>query len=238
VLRVKEKERDGVDSIQVGCGEKALPYIRKSQMGHFMKAGVPPKKHVSEFKISPENKLPVGYMIGVRHFTVGQYVDVQSKSKGKGFQGVMKRWNFKGQPASHGCSLTHRHPGSTGNNTDPSRVFKKKKMAGRMGFDPRIIRRLQVYKIDYARSLIYVKGSVAGPSQRVVRIFDSFFHWKDNQGMLNFPTFIYNKEKTYANILQVEPPVEDPAENWLHENAVLPDDEEEVAALTDTAEAD
>lgn len=233
VLRIKEKEKDGVDSILVGCGERALKSMKKPEIGMFLKAGVPPKQDIGEFRISPENKLPVGYMIGVRHFTVGQFVDVQSKSKGKGFSGVMKRWNFNGLPASHGVSLTHRTQGSTGQRQDPGRVWKKLKMAGRLGFESTVIRRLQVYKIDADRSLLYVKGSVAGPIGRHVKVFDSLFHWKDNWGLLNYPTFIFEKDRPYASVLQVEPPASDPTEDWLHENAVLPDDEEEIAALSD-----
>ena len=112
-------------------------------------------------------------------------------------------------------------------------MWKKIKMAGRMGFDNKIIRRLRVYKMDFNRSLLYVKGSVAGPIGRVVRVFDSLFHWEDNRGMLNYPTFIFEKDKVYADVIQVEPPSADPTENWLHENAVLSDDEDEVAAVSD-----
>lgn len=237
VIRVKEKAKDGVDSMLVGCGERSLKNLRKSDIGQFLKANVPPKLHLSEFKISPENKLPVGYMIGVRHFNVGQFVDVQSKSKGKGFQGVMKRWNFKGLPASHGVSVSHRSPGSTGQRQDPGRVWKKLKMAGRLGNETVIVRKLPVYKIDADRSLLYVKGSVAGPTGRVVRVFDSHYHWNLNYKKLNFPTFIYEKGKQYASVLQVEPLEFDPTENWLHENAVLPDDEEEIAAMSDIADS-
>lgn len=233
VLAIKEKAKHGVDSIQVGCGEKSLKTVTRAMIGNFMKANVPPKKDISEFRISPENKLPVGYMVGVRHFTIGQFVDVESKSKGKGFQGVMKRWNFKGMPASHGCSVSHRAHGSTGQRQDPGRVWKKIKMAGRMGFDTKVIRHLKVYKMDFNRSLIYVKGSIAGPIGRVVRVYDSIYHWQDNIGMLNYPTFIFEKGKIYADVAQVEPPLADPTENWLHENAVLPDDEEEVSAVSD-----
>lgn len=233
ILMIKEKGKDNVDSVQVGCGERSIRRLKKPQIGHFMKANVPPKMHMTEFKISPENRLPVGYMIGVRHFTIGQFIDVESKSKGKGFCGVMKKWNFKGMPASHGCSVTHRCQGSTGNHQDPGRVWKKLKMAGRMGNDTVVVRKLQVYKIDYERSLIYVKGSIAGPAGRLVKVFDSHFHWKNNIGLLNYPTFIYEKGKKYANIIQIEPPQADPTENWLHENAVLSDDEEEVAAVSE-----
>jgi len=234
VIRVKTQAEEGYDAVVVGSGEKSMNTVTKPMVGQFLKAGVPPKLNICEFRISPENALPVGYMIGVRHFNVGQYIDVKAKSKGQGFTGVMKRWNFDGQPASHGCSVSHRMPGSTGQRQDPGRVFKGKKMAGRLGNENITVRKLQIYKIDFDRSLIYVKGSVPGPIGRVAHIFDAYFNWKDNVGKLNYPTFIYQKGKTYANIMQLEAPQQDPTEDWLHENAILSDDEEEGAGITST----
>ena len=131
VVDIKTPERDGYLALQVGCGQKNTKFLKKPQIGHYLKANVGPKSYLKEFKITPENKLPIGYMIGTRHFTVGQYVDVKGKSKGKGFQGAMKRWGFRGLPASHGHSLSHRSHGSTGQCQEPGRVFKGKKMAGR-----------------------------------------------------------------------------------------------------------
>lgn len=98
-----------------------------------MKAGVSPKKHIAEFKVTRESFLPEGYMIGPRHFKIGQFVDAKAVSIGKGFQGTMKRWNFSGQFASHGNSRAHRLPGSIGNAEFPGKVWKGKKMAGRLG---------------------------------------------------------------------------------------------------------
>lgn len=232
VVRVKTKAEEGYDALVVGSGEKSMNTVTKPMVGQFLKAGIPPKLDVAEFRISPENALPVGFMIGARHFTVGQFVDIKAKSKGKGFAGVMKRWNFDGQPASHGCSVSHRAPGSTGQRQDPGRVFKGKKMAGHLGYENITVRKLQIYKIDYDRSLIYVKGTVPGAINRLTYIFDSFFNWKDNLGKLNYPTFIYQKGKVYANLMQLEPPQQDPTEDWLHENAILSDDEEEGAGVT------
>jgi len=103
-------------------------------VGHYLKYNLPPKEHLAEFKVTPENFLPIGYCLGPRHFKIGQFVDVQSTSIGKGFQGTMKRWNFKGGNATHGNSKAHRLPGSIGNREFPGKVFKGKKMAGRMGF--------------------------------------------------------------------------------------------------------
>jgi large subunit ribosomal protein L3 len=108
--------------------------LTKPLAGHFLKNNLPPKDDLCEFPVSPENHLPVGYYLGPRHFSIGQFVDVKSLSKGKGFQGVMKRWNFDGQSASHGNSLSHRAPGSIGNREYPGKVFRGKKMAGRLGY--------------------------------------------------------------------------------------------------------
>lgn len=142
-------------------------------MGHFLKANVPPKKYLREFPITPENALPVGYIITARHFVPGQYVDIQGVSCGKGFQGTIKRHNFSLQPATHGCSLSHRMLGSTGQRQDPGRVFKGKKMPGRMGNEKVTLEKIRIYKIDAARQLIYVRGSVPGKAGNVVYLRDS-----------------------------------------------------------------
>ena len=135
VTQVKTKEKDGVNAMQVGCGEERLKNLTKPLAGHFLKNNLPPKDDLAEFPVTPENFLPVGYCLGPRHFSIGQFVDVISLSKGKGYQGVMKRWNFSGQGAAHGNSVSHRHPGSIGNREYPGKVFKGKKMAGRLGHE-------------------------------------------------------------------------------------------------------
>lgn len=233
VLRIKTAEKEGYSAIQLGCGQRSLNAVKNHEIGQFLKADVPPKLDIAEFDIDEDNILPVGYMIGVRHFTVGQFVDVQAESKGKGFQGVMKRYGFAGQPATHGNSLAHRHGGSIGANQDPGRVWKHRKMPGRMGGDMITVRKLQVYKIDHTRSLIYVKGAVPGAPGRLVKVFDSFFHWERNKGMLNYPTFVYEQGKMYANIEEVASVKDDPTEVWLHDNVVPSDDEEEAAPTSD-----
>lgn len=133
VTQVKTKEKDGVNSIQIGIGNKKIKHLKKPEMGHFLKHYLPPKQHLGEFPCSPENFLPVGYCLGPRHFDVGQWVDVQATSKGKGFAGTIKRWNFSSQENSHGNSKAHRLPGSIGHCEFPGKVFKGKKMAGRLG---------------------------------------------------------------------------------------------------------
>ncbi|CAB5129729.1 unnamed protein product [Rhizophagus irregularis] len=132
-------------AVQIGCTEKKLKGFTRPLLGHFRKAGVNPKKKLLEFHVTPDAVLPVGTEIKAAHFVPGQYVDVTAPSIGKGFAGVMKRWNFRGLPASHGTSLAHRSAGSTGQNQDPGKVFKGKKMAGRLGggvpgFDDQYVR--------------------------------------------------------------------------------------------------
>lgn len=114
-------------------GEKRVEKIKKPQIGHLLKYNLPPKAHFGEFAVTPENFLPVGYVIGPRHFKIGQWVDVQATSMGKGFAGTIKRWNFAQQFMTHGNSKAHRLPGSIGQCEFPGKVFKGKKMAGRLG---------------------------------------------------------------------------------------------------------
>lgn len=170
---MKVKEKDGVDSVQVGIGEAKLHKLKKPQLGHFLKHNLPPKKHLAEFKVTKENFLPVGYMLGPRHFKLGQQVDCQAVSIGKGTAGTMKRWNFGGGNATHGNSKAHRSAGSIGNAEFPGRVFKGKKMAGRLGFQNATQHNQKIVRIDTERSLLYVKGNTPGPISGVVRIVDS-----------------------------------------------------------------
>lgn len=227
IIDIKTPEKDGYLALKVGAGSKNTRFMRKSDMGQFIRANVSPKTYVQEFKVSRDCVLPVGYMVGVRHFTPGQFIDVKAKSKGKGFQGVVARWGFKGNPASHGHSLSHRSHGSTGACQDPGRVFKGKKMAGRGGYKNRMIYSLQVYKIDYERSLVYIQGNVPGAKGVLVRITDAFKQPKKNKNFVNYPTFVYDPKGQYASIIEAEPSKEDPMESWLHENAVVKDDKDD-----------
>ncbi|PKY41411.1 translation protein, partial [Rhizophagus irregularis] len=160
-------------AVQIGCTEKKLKGFTRPLLGHFRKAGVNPKKKLLEFHVTPDAVLPVGTEIKAAHFVPGQYVDVTAPSIGKGFAGVMKRWNFRGLPASHGTSLAHRSAGSTGQNQDPGKVFKGKKMAGRLGGNSATVLNLKVLKIDNILNLIYVKGGVPGFDDQYVRIRDA-----------------------------------------------------------------
>ena len=138
----------------------------------------------------------------------------------------MTRWGFKGLPASHGQSLSHRSAGSTGQCQDPGRVFKGKKMAGRGSNIPTIMKNLTVYKMDYARSLLYIVGSIQGANGSLLRIIDNLICKNNNDELINFPTFVYEEGKEYANIIEMEPSKNDPGENWLHENAIVKDDDD------------
>jgi large subunit ribosomal protein L3 len=155
---------------------------------------VGPKRQLQEFQVSEEGLLPLGTTLNALHFKPGQYVDVCGTSKGKGFQGVMKLHNFAGQPASHGNSKTHRHMGSTGQCQDPGKVFKGKKMPGRMG-GRRVTRdNLWVVKIDTERNLLYLKGSVPGNAGGIVRITDA--RKKKPAEPLPFPTYIPDDDES------------------------------------------
>ncbi|CAG8448434.1 2238_t:CDS:2 [Acaulospora morrowiae] len=186
VVQIKENAKfvsPDLVSVQVGCTDKKKN-VPRPQLGHFKSAGVPPKWKLMEFHVTPDAVLPVGTEIRAAHFVPGQYVDLQAPTLGKGFAGVMKRWGFKGLPASHGTSLAHRSAGSTGQNQSPGRVFKGKKMAGRMGGKNCTVVNAKVLKIDNVLNLIYVKGPVPGYDDQFVRIRDSV----NKKGAACFPS--------------------------------------------------
>ena len=174
VIQIKENVNGKLKHmIQVGAGEGNIKAIKKPQLGHFLKAGVPIKKHLAEFEVTRENFLPVGYMIGPSYFKNGNYVDIKGTSKGKGFQGTIKRWNFSHQYFTHGNSKAHRAPGALQGCEFPGKVFKGKKMAGKMGNKSAIQYSCKVMRIDNPRSLLYVRGSIPGAIGGMVRIRDS-----------------------------------------------------------------
>jgi len=164
IAQVKSTETDGYSAIQVTTGSRRPSRVSKAMAGHFAKAGVEAGRGVWEFRASEEEigDLAPGAEIGVDRFEAGQYVDVQSTSKGKGFAGVMKRHGFGGGRATHGVSISHRAPGSTGQNQTPGRVFPGKKMAGHMGNETVTQQNLEIVRVDAERNMILVKGSVPG----------------------------------------------------------------------------
>ncbi|KAL8150280.1 hypothetical protein V2J09_020088 [Rumex salicifolius] len=188
VSQVKSVEKEGFFALQVGCGQKKEKHLTKPEVGHFRSQGVPMKRKLREFPVTEDALLPVGMSIGVRHFVPGQYVDIAGITRGKGFQGVMKRHGFSGMPASHGASLSHRSGGSTGQRDAPGKVFKGRKMPGRMGGVQRTVKNVWVYKIDPKRNLMWVKGQVPGAEGNFVFIKDAFYK-KPDVSTLPFPTF-------------------------------------------------
>ncbi|GIX31533.1 MAG: 50S ribosomal protein L3 [Porticoccaceae bacterium] len=163
ITQIKTPERDGYAAIQVTVGSRRRSRLTKPLAGHFAKAGVEPGRGLWEFRLDGSDEtFEVGGAITVERFRPGQKVDVTGVSKGKGFQGPIKRWNFSSQDASHGNSLSHRAPGSIGQNQTPGRVFKGKKMAGHMGAERVTVQNLEVIRVDVERNLLLVKGAVPG----------------------------------------------------------------------------
>ena len=163
VTQVKTVESDGYRAVQVTVGERKQSRVTKPQAGHFAKAGVAAGRGLWELRLNEGADSPaVGAEITVAAFEAGQKVDVTGQSRGKGFQGVIKRWNFATQDATHGNSKSHRAPGSIGQNQSPGRVFKGKKMAGHMG-DARVtVQTLEVVRVDAERNLLLIKGAIPG----------------------------------------------------------------------------
>lgn len=167
VTQLKTAENDGYQAVQVGFGEAKEKSLNKPQKGHFAKAGVGLKKFVREFRTEDVANYSLAQEINVTMFEAGQKVDVTGTSKGKGFQGPIKRHNQSRGPMSHG-SRYHRGPGSMGAASDPSRVYKGKKLAGHMGAVTRTIQNLEVVRVDAEKNLILIKGSIPGPKKGLV----------------------------------------------------------------------
>ncbi|AFT72057.1 50S ribosomal protein L3 [Alloalcanivorax dieselolei B5] len=161
VSQIKTEETDGYEAVQVTVGERRANRVTKPMAGHFGKAGVEAGRTVGEFR-APAGDLQVGGELTLEVFEAGQIVDVTGTSKGKGFAGTVKRWNFRTQDATHGNSLSHRAPGSIGQNQTPGRVFKGKKMAGHMGAERVTVQNLEVVRVDVEKNLLLVKGAVPG----------------------------------------------------------------------------
>ena len=170
ILTVITKEKRGYDAIQVGFGKIKTSKLKNQMKGLFAKKATEPKKFLKEFRVDNISEFKEGNEIGLELFKDQKFVDVKSKTIGKGFAGVMKRHNFSGLRASHGVSVSHRSQGSTGQNQDPGKVFKGKKMAGHMGNKFRTIQNLEVIKSDLENNLIFVKGSVPGSKNSLVLI--------------------------------------------------------------------
>ena len=170
IINVFTKEKRGYDAIQVGFGKIKSSKLKKQMKGFFVKKSTEPRKFLKEFRVNNISEYKEGNEIGLELFKDEKFVDIKSKTIGKGFAGVMKRHNFSGLRASHGVSVSHRAHGSTGHNQDPGKVFKGKKMAGHMGNKYRTIQNLEIIKSDLENNLIFVKGSVPGSKNSLVLI--------------------------------------------------------------------
>ena len=171
VLQVRTEEVDGYIAVQLGFDDKSEKNVGKALAGHFKKAGSTPKAKIVEFRNAFEHDVKTGDLVEVNMFAEGEYVDVTGTSKGKGFQGVVKRHGFGGvMQATHGQHNRLRAPGSIGAGSDPSRVFKGMRMAGRMGGEQVTVQNLQVLKVDEEQNLLVVKGAVPGAKNSYVII--------------------------------------------------------------------
>ena len=175
VSGIKTIEKHGYSSLQLVTinGKKEIKKLKKPQQKIFADLKINPKKVIKEFRVDQDNILDIGSSLDVSHFKTDQFVDVTSISIGKGFAGAMKRHNFGGLRASHGVSISHRSHGSTGQNQDPGKVFKGKKMAGHMGATKVTIQNLKVIDVDTENSLLIIKGSVPGKKNSTIFIKDS-----------------------------------------------------------------
>ena len=170
IIHIVNKADRGYDAVQVGFGRVKNSKLSKSQKGYFAKKNTEPKKILKEFRVSNMSEYKEGNEIGLEIFKDVKFVDVQSKTIGKGFAGAMKRHNFSGLRATHGVSISHRSHGSTGQRQDPGKVFKGKKMAGHMGDKLRTIQNLEIIKSDLENNLLFIKGSIPGSKNSKVLV--------------------------------------------------------------------
>ena len=168
ITQIRTQDNDGYDAIQIAAGQIDPRKVTKPLKGHFEKAGVTPRRHITEIRTADASSYEVGQEINADVFEPGTIVDVVGTSKGKGTAGVMKRHNFSGVGASHGAHRNHRKPGSIGASATPSRVFKGMKMSGRMGNERVTMMNLKVHAVDAERNLLLIKGAVPGPKGRLV----------------------------------------------------------------------
>ena len=173
VTQIKTVENDGYQAVQVGFGDVKVSRVNKPMKGHFDKADVAPKKTLKEFRLESIDGIEVGNILKADTFEVGEIVDVKGTSKGHGTAGAIKRWNFSRLRMTHGTGPNHRHAGSLGACSSPSRVFKGKKMAGHYGHEAVTVQNLKVVKVDAESNLIAIKGAIPGPKGGIVVIADA-----------------------------------------------------------------
>jgi large subunit ribosomal protein L3 len=173
VVDVRTKERDGYAALQLGWGKAKVKNVSEPNKGHYARVKVEPKQRVREFRVAEDAVLEIGATLSAAHFVVGQKIDVCGITKGKGFAGAMKRWNFRGLEASHGVSVSHRSHGSTGNRQDPGKTFKNKKMAGHLGVERVTTMNLVIAGVDAENGLLMVRGAVPGSKGEFVTVRDA-----------------------------------------------------------------
>lgn len=173
ITQIKTMENDGYEAIQVGFGDVKVSRVNKPMKGHFDKADVAPKKTLKEFRLDSIDGIEVGNILKADTFEVGEVVDVKGTSKGHGTAGAIKRWNFSRLRMTHGTGPNHRHAGSLGACSSPSRVFKGKKMAGHYGHETVTVQNLKIAKVDAENNLIAIKGAIPGPKGGIVVIADA-----------------------------------------------------------------
>ena len=173
VIHLISKEKNGYNAVQIGFGKIKNSKLSKQMKGYFAKKNTEPKKVLKEFRVKSLESFKEGNEIGIEIFKDTKFVDIKSKTIGKGFAGAMKRHNFAGLRASHGVSISHRAHGSTGQNQDPGKVFKNKKMAGHMGDKIRTMQNIEIIKSDPENNLLYLKGSIPGSKNTQVVVKES-----------------------------------------------------------------
>ena len=173
VINLISKEKNGYNAVQIGFGKIKNSKLSKQMKGYFAKKNTEPKKILKEFRVESLENFKEGNEIGIEIFKDTKFVDIRSKTIGKGFAGAMKRHNFAGLRASHGVSISHRAHGSTGQNQDPGKVFKNKKMAGHMGDKNRTMQNIEIIKSDEENNLLYLKGSIPGSKNTQVIVKES-----------------------------------------------------------------
>jgi large subunit ribosomal protein L3 len=173
VVDTRTKARDGYTAVQLGSVMAKVKNVSKANRGHYARVKVEPRKKLVEFRVAEDAVLEPGAVVTAAHFVAGQKVDVTGTTKGKGFAGAMKRWNFRGLEASHGVSVSHRSHGSTGNRQDPGKTFKNKKMAGHLGQERVTTQNLEVARVDVDKNLIMIRGAIPGAPGDFVLVRDS-----------------------------------------------------------------
>ena len=195
VVQKKSEDKDGYSAVQLGFQDEKAKKLTKPEAGHLKKAGVPMKKHLKEFPVKNAASMNVGDELKADVFAEGDKVDITGISKGKGYAGVIKRHNAQRTPTTHGGGPVHRHAGSMGSNTDPSRIFKGKMGAGHMGAEQVTVQNLDIVKVDAELNLIAVRGAIPGPNGGIVYIKNTV---KNNRVKNTVVTVSTNPQKASA----------------------------------------